>query len=141
MPTQMTHWERLRATLRRQVTDRVPVSMWRHFYKDETSAEGLAAAMLGFQRQYDWDFVKVNARASYHVEDWGVKTRYAGDAAPEVIETPVKAPDDWLKLSVLNINQGVLQEHLRSLQLIAEGLKGEVPFVMTVLLLVLRVRS
>ncbi len=132
MATQMTHWERLRATLKRQATDRVPVSMWRHFYGDETSPEGLAEAMLGFQRRYDWDFMKVNPRASYHVEDWGVRTEYKGDASPKVVETPIKKPEDWLKLSVLDINRGVLKEHLRSLELIGRGLKGEVPFIMTV---------
>ena len=132
MATEMTHWERVRAALKGEDVDRVPVSMWRHFFSRETSAETLAEAMLGFQNRFDWDFMKVNPRASYHVEDWGVKVKYQGDAEPQVIETPVKNPDDWLKLKVLDINKGVLKQHLTSLELIARGLKGKLPFIMTV---------
>ena len=132
MAREMTRWERVRAALKGQDVDRVPVSMWRHFFTKETSAESLAEAMLGFQSRFDWDFMKVNPRASYHVEDWGVRVKYQGDASPTVIETPVKTPTDWLKLKVLDINKGVLGEHLTSLEIIARRLKGEVPFIMTV---------
>jgi uroporphyrinogen decarboxylase len=132
MAAEMTHWERIRAAVGGKETDRVPVSMWRHFFSKEQSAESLAEAMLGFQKKFDWDFMKVNPRASYHVEDWGVKIKYKGDAEPVVVKTPVKTPGDWLKLEVLDINKGVLKEHLLSLELIARGLKGKVPFIMTV---------
>jgi uroporphyrinogen decarboxylase len=132
MATEMTHWERVRAVLSGEDVDRVPVSMWRHFFSKETSAESLAEAMLGFQKRFDWDFMKVNPRASYHVEDWGVGTKYHGDAEPEVVATPVKTHHDWSKLGVLDINKGVLREHLTSLELIARGLSGALPFIMTV---------
>ena len=101
MAAKMTHWERVRAALEGEDVDRVPVSMWRHFFSKETSAESLAEVMLSFQNRFDWDFMKVNPRASYHVEDWGVKTKYDGDTPPIVVETPVKTPGDWLKLKVL----------------------------------------
>lgn len=132
MAAEMTHWERVRATLKGQETDRVAVSLWRHFYARETSPESLAEAMLSFQNQFDWDFLKVNPRASYHAEGWGLKVQYHGDQPPQVMKTPIRKPDDWLKLEVLKLDQGVLKEHLDSLELIARGLKGEVPFIMTV---------
>jgi uroporphyrinogen decarboxylase len=80
MAREMTHWERIRAAIKGQDVDRVPISMWRHFFTMETSSEPLAEAMLDFQSRFDWDFMKVNPRASYHVEDWGVKVKYSGDA-------------------------------------------------------------
>ena len=132
MVSTMTHWERIRAALKGEDVDRLPVSMWRHFFKEETSADSLAEAMLGFQDRFDWDFMKVNPRASYHVEDWGVKMKYHGDAEPRMVEAPVKTPGDWQKLKVLDVNQGALKEQLDALELIARGLKGEVPFIMTV---------
>ena len=128
----MTHWERVRAALKGEDVDRVPVSMWRHFYGQETSAESLAEAMLSFQNRFDWDIMKVNPRASYHVEDWGVKIKSNGDAPPEVTRKPINTSNDWLELKVLDINKGVLGEQLKSLEIIAKGLKGEVPFLMTV---------
>jgi uroporphyrinogen decarboxylase len=132
MPDKMTHWERVRATLQGQETDRVAVSMWRHFYGSETSAPSLAEAMLAFQNRFDWDFMKVNPRASYHAEGWGLGTKYKDDHEPVVTKTPIKNPDDWLKLNVLSLDRGVLREHLEALELIADELNGEVPFLMTV---------
>ena len=132
MVSKMTHWERIRAALKGDEVDCLPVSMWRHFFARESSADTLAEAMLGFQRRFDWDFMKVNPRASYHVEDWGVKMKYEGDGEPRMVEAPVKAPGDWKKLKVLDVNKGVLKEHLDALELIAHGLKGKLPFIMTV---------
>ena len=132
MTAEMTHWERVRAALRGEDVDRVPVSMWRHFFSKETSAESLAEVMLSFQNRFDWDFMKVNPRASYHAEGWGLGVKYEGDHEPAVMKTPIKEPDDWLKLKVLPLDRGVLREHLEALELIAHGLNGEVPFLMTV---------
>jgi uroporphyrinogen decarboxylase len=132
MADKMTHWERVRAILAGQETDRNAVSMWRHFYRSETSAQSLAEAMLAFQNRFDWDFMKVNPRASYHAEGWGLGTKYRGDHEPSIIKTPIKNTDDWLKLNVLPLDRGVLREQLEALEIIADGLNEEVPFLMTV---------
>lgn len=132
MAEDMTHKERIQAALQGKEVDRLPVSMWRHFFARETSDKSLAEAMLAFQRRYDWDFMKVNPRASYHVEDWGVRVRYSGGQKPKVLETPVRRPEDWLKLKVLSIDRGVLLEQLQALELIGRGLDGQVPFLITV---------
>ena len=52
--------------------------------------------------------------------------------SPQVKATPVREPDDWLKLEVLKPDRGVLGEHLRALEMIGQGLDGSVPFLMTV---------
>ena len=134
MVDQMTHWERVRAALKGESVDRAPVSLWRHFYSRETSAQGLAEAMLDFQRRFDWDFMKVNPRASYHSEDWGVRLRFSGtdSRGHEVADWPVREASDWETLRPLDIREGVLGEQLEALGLIAEGLDGQVPFLMTV---------
>ena len=126
--------ERVAAALAGQVVDRPPLSMWRHFYEREESAQGLAEATLDFQRRFDWDFMKVNPRAQYHVEDWGSRYHYTGDPylAPTPTHFPVGSAEDWGMLKPLDPRQGSLGEHLHALRLIAQGLKGEVPFVMTV---------
>ena len=130
----MTHRERVAAALRGDPVDRPPVSMWRHFYRDEQTSAGLVLAMLAFQRAYDWDFLKVNPRASYHLEDWGYRVRYPVDsnAGPEVASSPIEGPEDWLKLRPLDVRQGVLGEHLAALRAIVKELRGEAPVLMTV---------
>ena len=132
MAEHMTHRERTMAALKGKEVDRPPISMWRHFYTRESSAEALAESMLEFQRRFDWDFMKVHARASYHPEAFGLKMRYDGDQPPSVAETPVREPDDWLKLEVPPLDRGPLAEQLHALELIASGLGGEVPFLATV---------
>ncbi len=128
----MSHRERIMETLKGTRTDRTPVSMWRHFFSCETTAEGLAEAMLAYQADFDWDFMKVNPRASYQGEDWGLRTKYQGDGGPVVVDHPIKQTEDWRKLRPLDPRKGVLGEHLRALELIAKGMKNNAPFVMTV---------
>ena len=96
MIDRMTHWERVRASLTGSAVDRPPVSIWRDFYGQGTTAQGLADAMLGFQSQFDWDFMKINPRASYHAEDWGLKMRFSNSDSQdhEIVDWPVKSLED-----------------------------------------------
>ncbi|HLG51316.1 MAG TPA: uroporphyrinogen decarboxylase family protein [Chloroflexota bacterium] len=134
MAERMSPRERLQATLRGEPTDRPAWSMWRHFYDTEATPEGLAESMLGFQNTYQFDFMKVNPRASYHVEDWGVTIQYSGDPhrGPTIVDVPVKSPADWRKIEPRPVDRGVLGDHLRALRLIRDGLGGRIPFIMTI---------
>jgi uroporphyrinogen decarboxylase len=131
---QMNKRERVRTALQGQPVDRPPISFWRHFFEKETSAAGLAEAMLGFQRTYDWDFMKVNPRACYHAEPWGCRFQFSGQPHidPKLIEAVIKTPDDWRQIKPLSPTSGALGEQLEALRLIKEGLRGEVPFVETI---------
>ena len=130
----MTKNERLLAALAGEPVDRPPVSIWRHFYPDEVTRDGLAAAMLDFQKEFDWDFMKVNPRAVYHVEDWGNTYEFSTETDKNHVlkSHRIQSPEDWKDLSELPSDQGVLGQHLDCLRQIGEGLGGEVPFIMTV---------
>jgi uroporphyrinogen decarboxylase len=111
------------------------MSLWRHFYDREGSAEALADAMLDFHRTYEWDFLKVNPRASYHVEDWGVRTRRPGTGPldkPKVIESAVREPADWDVIRPKDPTRGTLGEMLDAEERIAAEIQGETDWVMTV---------
>ena len=129
----MNQRERVEATLRGGDRDRPPVSLWRHFYEKEDSASGLAEAMLAFQNKFDWDFMKVNPRASYHGEGWGLKVRFRGEEGlkPERIDYPIKNSRDWGKLRSLPLEEGVLAEQIQALKLIRKGLAQRIPMVQT----------
>ena len=126
--------ERISAALAGERVDQPPISMWRHLYDKETTAEGLAEAMLAFQSNYNWAFMKVNPRAQYHVEDWGATFRYTGDpnTGPTLTHAPVASPEEWQRLRPLDPHKGALGEHLKALRMIKDGLRGETPFLMTV---------
>ncbi|WP_129544065.1 uroporphyrinogen decarboxylase family protein [Serratia sp. 1D1416] len=57
------------------------VSVWKHFIKAEQDPQALAAQTIAFQTLYQWDFVKINPRATYYAEAFGNRydtTDYTG---------------------------------------------------------------
>ncbi len=130
----MNKIERVNAAVRGQPVDRVPASVWGHDYLREWTPEGVAQAMLENYHAYDWDYMKFNPRASYHVEDWGAKLEPSGNAnqGPRFISIPVQEAGDWRRLRPLNPNKGALGEQLQALRIIANELKGEAYFIHTI---------
>lgn len=130
----MNKRERVEAALRGDPVDRVPVSFWGHDYLREWQPEGLAEAMLSNYHSYDWDYMKVNPRASYHVEDWGCKLRPSGNPlyGPTFTAVAVREPADWRRLRPLEPDRGVLKEQLTALRLIAQDIQQEAYFMQTI---------
>jgi uroporphyrinogen decarboxylase len=130
----MTKRQRLEATFRGDPVDRPPVALWRHWPGDDQRADDLARAQITFQRQYDWDFIKVTPSSGYCVEDWGVETAYVGslEGTREYRRYRVRAPEDWEALPMLDPQQGALGRQLQCLHTIGEALGGEVPYIQTI---------
>jgi uroporphyrinogen decarboxylase len=130
----MTKRERLEATIRGEATDRPPVALWRHFPGDDQDPAALATSTVAFQRQYDFDFIKVTPSSSYCVNDWGVQDRWLGneEGTREYIHHRVQGTADWQALAELDPDQGSLGGQLRCLALIREAVGDEVPFIQTV---------
>lgn len=130
----MTKKARVDAAVRGDAVDRPPVSLWRHFYESEETAAGLAQSMLDWQHTYDWDWLKINPRASYHVEGWGVKLKFSGQplVKPITLDTPIKTASDWARLKPLPLDSGPLGEQIEAVSMIREGLGQDVYAVETV---------
>lgn len=130
----MNRAERVEAALRGKKVDRVPVSAWSHFYDKENTLDGFVRTMLSFQETYDWDYMKIHSRATYHVEDWGYTYTQSGKPRdlPVCTGHPIHELKDWNKIKPLPPGQGALGEHLRAVEKIRKGLRGQVPFMMTV---------
>ncbi len=130
----LTHRERVEHFLTEGEVDRPPVSFWRHFYHRERNAADLAEAMLYFQNKFDWDFMKVNPRASYHVQPWGAEVKFSDEEfmKTKIVGFPVKNPEDWKRIEPKNPTSGALGEQLQALNLIGKGLKRNLHFLQTV---------
>jgi uroporphyrinogen decarboxylase len=130
----MNKKERVDAALRGDQVDRVPASMWGHDFVREWNMQAFAEAMVENYTRHDWDYMKVNPRACYHVEDWGVKVRPSGepDRAPIFEEPRVKSAADWKRLRPLEPDRGILGEQLRALQLINHAVGYDAYFVQTI---------
>jgi uroporphyrinogen decarboxylase len=124
----MTKRQRIDAALKGEEVDRVPISFWRHFYQKERDPSLLADALLAFQREYEWDFVKVNPRASFHSEGWGNRYEYSNDPNrhPTLKQHAVHTREDWARIVELDIwRMDALKEQLLLIELMKEGLQEE----------------
>lgn len=130
-----THRERLQTCLDGGQLDRVPVALWRHFPADDQSPETLAAATLHWQRQYDFDFVKVTPASSFCLKDWGADDVWEGhtEGTRRYVKRVVSGPRDWARLPELDpTSEPHLAAQLKCLRLIKQGLPAETPLIQTV---------
>ena len=137
----MAKWnkrDRLEATINGYAVDRPPVTLWRHWPGDDQDAEALAAAHVGWQRDYDWDLLKVSPSSSYCLVDWGVEDSWQGtvEGTRTYGQRLVQRPEDWESLRVLDPRNGMLAKQVEALRLIGEGLSSlpqpDVPYLATI---------
>lgn len=130
----MNKRERLEAAIHGAPVDRAPVALWRHWPGDDYRPEDLAAATVAFQRQYDFDFVKVTPASSFCLEDWGAQDRWLGneEGTRDYTHHPVAQPEDWVQLPLLDPYRGALARQVHCLKLIRSALGDEVPVIQTI---------
>jgi uroporphyrinogen decarboxylase len=130
----LTHRERLEVCLSGERPDRVPVSLWRHFPVDDQTPEGLAAATAAFQRQFDFDFIKVTPSSSFCVKDWGSEDSWSGhtEGTRDYTKNVINNPDDWVSLRLLNPQKGHLGDQLNCLRILAKEFSPQTPLVQTI---------
>ena len=126
--------ERLEAAIAKDVADRPPLALWRHFPVDDQTPEGLAESTSLFQARYDYDFVKVTPASSFCLLDWGVKDAWNGnpEGTRDYTQRAIKEPADWQTLEVLDPEQGYLGKQLKCLELLRESLGETQPIIQTI---------
>ncbi len=130
----MTHRERIEKCLSGGTDQRTPIALWRHFPVDDQTPEGLAQAVVEFQRSYDFDLVKVTPASSFCIKDWGVLDEWRGnpEGTRQYVRKIINSPDDWLKLPILDPNEGALGDQLTCLKLVCNDLGPDVPVLQTI---------
>jgi uroporphyrinogen decarboxylase len=131
--TALSKRERVDAVLKGQAVDRVPVAAWRHFLEEENNVEDLAAVSLKHFHDFDWDWLKLNPRATYYAEAWGNRYDFSDydSVLPRLIEGPLNSPADLEKIQPINPMAGVFAEHLELVKQVKAGI-GEAHFLQTV---------
>jgi uroporphyrinogen decarboxylase len=131
----MNKRERVYAALEGQPVDRVPLSLWRHFHKQDQTPAGLASATLAFFHQYDFDLIKLTPSGLYAIEDWGAAIVQAkdDDHPPQLKKPVIKTPEEWRNLAGLNPTDGTYGAMLEAVTLIKNQLaKDDAPVLMTI---------
>ncbi|MCB0154638.1 MAG: hypothetical protein KDF65_07560 [Anaerolineae bacterium] len=127
--------ERVYAAMDGQPVDRVPLSLWRHFHKQNQTPAGLASATLAFSRQYDLDLIKLTPEEYYAVEDWGAAIVLSkADDTPSRLKRPViSKPEGWRNLTTLSPSEGRYAQELETIRLVTSQLGDEDgPVLMTI---------
>jgi uroporphyrinogen decarboxylase len=101
--------------------------------EDETP-QGLAAATLRWQRDYDFDLVKLTPTGTYGIEDWGAETTYVPNdhGVRTIVQYGVTSSDQWPGLDQLDVRRGYLGNQIAAVQLVAGELQDSVPILQTV---------
>lgn len=131
----MNKCERVYAALEGQPVDRVPLSLWRHFHKQDQTPAGLASATLAFYHKYDFDLIKLTPSEFYAIEDWGAQIAHSkDDVQPPRLKKPViKKPEDWRYLNTLTPTEGSYGATLETVKLVTDQLsRDDAPVLMTV---------
>jgi uroporphyrinogen decarboxylase len=117
--------ERVEAALRLELADHPPVSAWGHDYDQEWAIDSLVAATVAKARRFDFDFVKLQIRATCFAEAFGARWRYSGspDAEP-VLESAGGAEGEF--------KPAPLRDQVEALRRVVRELGPEVPVLQTV---------
>jgi uroporphyrinogen decarboxylase len=130
----MNHYQRLEATIAKEAVDRPAIALWRHFPVDDQSPVNLADATISFQRDYDFDLVKVTPASSFSVRDWGAQDEWRGasEGTRDYTRRVIQKPEDWGALTVLDPQSGSLGAQLECLKMIVEEIGEDVPVIQTI---------
>ena len=125
--------ERLAATIAREPVDRPPVTLWRHNFLREWSAEDLADETLSLYRRFDWDLIKLNSRWSYLPEAFG--NRYEPPSEQRFQRQThgvIQNASDLDRLEPADRHHPSLVEQLDALETVAREVGDEVDIIHTV---------
>lgn len=131
-----TKKDRLDAVLSGELADRTPVSAWRHFLDTEHGdVADYANSMIDFQKQYGWDYVKLQPRATYYEEAWGGVfdyDNYGGKYYAPATKAPITCKEDLEKIVELAGDYGPFGEQLAAMDLIHAGMPDDAPVFQTI---------
>lgn len=130
----LTHRDRLIQTLSGEKPDRPPIAFWHHFPVDDQDPERLSAATIAFQKQFDFDLVKVTPPSSFCIKDWGVQDKWCGsdEGTRDYTKRVIYGPEDWFKLEVLDPYVGYLGKQIKCLKNLTTAFDDRTPFIQTI---------
>lgn len=110
------------------------ISMWRHFFDRERTADELTDSMIRWQERWQWDFLKVNPPACYHALAWGAEYEFFEDPLrePELRKPVITKDEDVDKIQILDISNGELGEQLKVIRNLRKYFGSELLMLETV---------
>jgi len=130
----LKHRERVRAALRGELVDRVPVALWRHFPGDDMHAEKFAARIVEFQKKFDFDFVKITPASGFRGEMYGAtyvdgKNR---EGTRAYVTLPVQSLEEWDKIVPLDASNPVFVREFTAVKLVRQHIGADTHVLQTI---------
>ncbi len=111
-----------------------PVALWRHFPADDMEVSEFVTSVENFQRQFDFDILKITPASSYSTYDWGTKDEWQGnpEGSRENRIPVIHEPSDWLKLRKLDVRHGSLGKQVQAVRMLRNKFNKRTPLIETV---------
>ena len=130
----LSHIEIIENCYQGNTSSRIPIAFWRHFPVDDQRADTLARATFEFQKQFDFDLVKISPSSSFCLRDWGIRDTWKGhpEGVREYINHPFSNYSKLEKLKPLNPNVGSLGSQLDCCRMLRKDIKRGTPLIQTI---------
>ncbi len=130
----MNREQRIKAALRSEEVDRVPVSAWMHFSEVDQDPVSLAQRQVEFNEEYDFDFIKLMPFGTYSIQDWGAQLKiYCHKYHEPIVLSPgIKEVEDYTRLEVLPAYYGTWGKQVQLAQQVSKRIAKDTPFVQTI---------
>ena len=131
----MDKFERVRAAIRREPTDRPPYAFWRHLPAVDRSPAALAQTTLRFHERYGSDFIKLTPSSGSAVEYWGCveSDTVLSDGHRPCASHAINSAGDWGKIKPLSIESSGYGRQLETLVRILVDRRTDAPVVPTLM--------
>ncbi len=121
--------------LRGNELDRIPVSLWRHFPRDDLDGEKLVDLHIKFASTTEVDLIKFSPMGRFSAINWGCEIYYPEETlkttgSARCKEPIIKRMEDFTKIEKKNPQEGFFGETLRAVRSLARKVKE--PVVLTV---------
>lgn len=130
----LTKRERLEKTIAGEMTDRAPVTLWRHWPGDDQRPSDLVTSLLYYQQQWDFDFIHIAPPPTSYILDYGGQDvwEYDWHGQRTMSSRPISRSLHWTELAILDPLRGWLGQQIELVRLMHEAIKGPIPQVMTI---------
>jgi uroporphyrinogen-III decarboxylase len=130
----MSKYELLKDTFLGNLSEQIPISLWKHHPVLDRTPEGLAAAEIEFHKKIDQDLLKISFFGHYPCIDFGCTAEYddAITGSTTTMSYPIKDLTDWEVLEPVDVNTGEFGNQVRAVELIQKYAHGKVPTMATI---------
>lgn len=126
--------ERIKAVLDGKEPDRIPCSVWMHMSKVDQDPVSLAEALVEFNKEYDFDFIKLMPFGAYSTQDWGCKIEFycTPYKEPIVVRPAIQCLDDYDRINCLGATYGTWGKTLSIVDHVARLVDSHTPYLQTI---------